>query len=598
MNSRTKKILLKFLLTLFSGSVLTAVPFQQIIGEDVEFFVSIRNITELREDYEEHPMVEIFKDESLREWFDDFGDFDVTVEMDPHDFFEEMEDTFELSGDEFFELFPGQVSLAFYNISDQLMEKDEEIEFVFMAEFSGDAEKLDELMRIQFEHNAEMHRKSNPLAEHELIEETFMGETLYFDEAFDGEKTYAEDGYALVDGIFILAAPESRLRETVEVIKEGGEAAISDLETYQLSRDYSSDDSDVAFYVNLAELMPPLNSTLGDLPIFSVLGLAGVTPDSLKSALSLESMQGMFLDLEMVEDGILSHYGILYSEKAGLLSLFEHVEDDFPEARYVPDNVLDSSISLFDLSAMYRSLETILSTASPFVISMVDIQLQKVQTNTGVDLRAAMLENFGKEIVMFSVLKEDASNAAEMLQADQVFVIEIKDTEAFGQAVNAILDNAPAVKPLIEESTYEGETIYSIVTPNQPSGTQMEINYTITRSKFILTIGHISLLHNVLSEIGEDGDGFWQDPDTIALFERIKEPNPVGRSYLDLNQIIEPLFEVLAVAKSQFSDASESIKSVDVPKSLKGSCRLAVEANEAPGALFWRALIVKGKGEK
>ena len=592
-----KKILLGFLLTLFTSSVSTALPFQQIIGEDVEFFVSIRNITELRERYEAHPMVEIFKDESLKEWFDSFGDFEVTVEEDSQGFFEELKDVFGLSKDEFFELFPGQVSLAVYNMFDQLQEEYEGREFAVIAEFSGDSEQLDELMQIQFERNAEMHREANPLAEHELVKETFMGETLYFDETFDGEKTYVEDGYALVDGILILATPESRLRETVESIKEGGKTSISGLEPYQRSRDYSGR-GDVAFYVNLVELMPTLNSALEESTIFNTLAIAGVTPDSLKSALSLESMQGIFLDLDMIEDGILVHYGILYREKAGLLSLIANVEGDFPEARYVPDNVFESSISLFDLSAMYRSLETILGTASPFVLSMIDVQLQTIQTNTGVDLRAAMLENFGKEIVMFSVLKEDASAAAEMFQANQVFVIELKDAEAFSQAINAIIDNAQFIRPLIEESTYEGETIYSIVMPDESSGTQTEINYTITRSRFILTIGHISQLHNVLSEMGQDGDGFWQNPDTIALFDRIKGPNVVGRGYCDLEQIIEPLFEVLAVTKNRFDDTSGSMQSVDIPKSLKGSCSLAVEANEVPGALFWRMLIVKDEGDE
>lgn len=589
-----KKILLGFLLTLFTSSVLTAMPFQQIIGEDVEFFVSIRNITELRERYEAHPMVEIFKDESLMEWFDDI---EITIEQETQGFFEELEDVFGLSKDEFFELFPGQVSLAVYNMFDQLQEESEGREFAVMAEFSGDSEQLDELMQIQFERNAEMHREANPLAEHELVKETFMGETLYFDEVFDGETTHVEDGYALVDGILILATPESRLRETVESIKEGGKKSISGLEPYQRSRDHSGR-GDVAFYMNLVEVMPALNSALGELAIFNTLAIAGVTPDSLKSALSLESIQGIFLDLDMVEDGILTYYGILYREKAGVLSLLEQVEGDFPEARYVPDNVFESSISLFDLSAMYRSLETILGTASPLILNMIDVQLQTVQANTGVDLRTAMLDNFGKEIVMFSVLKEDASATAEMFQSDQVFVIELKDAGAFGQAINAIIDNTQFIRPLIEESTYEGETIYSIVMPDEASETQTEINYTITRSKFILTIGHISQLHNVLSKIGGDGDGFWQNPDTIALFDRIKRPNAVGRGYFDLEQIIEPLFEVLSVTKNRFNDPSASMQSVDIPESLKGSCRIAVEANEVPGALFWRMLIVKDEGEE
>ena len=134
-------------------------------------------------------------------------------------FTEVLKDEFGLSYDELFELFPGQASVALYNLSEQVLNEEDSQEIVLLAEFSGDAERLNELMQVQFIRNAEAQQALNPLVEHEMVEEYFMGETLYFDETFDGETTYVEDGYALVDGIMILAAPESRLRETVEWIK-------------------------------------------------------------------------------------------------------------------------------------------------------------------------------------------------------------------------------------------------------------------------------------------------------------------------------------------------------------------------------------------
>lgn len=586
-----KKILLTTLLAVCSSSIATALPFQEMIGEDVELFVSIRSLTDLREQWSEHPMAEIFKDESLIELFDHLSDSEE-AEAESAGVFEEMENIFGLSEDEFFELFPGQVSLAFYNVSDQLLQNDERMELTLMTEFSGDAERLDELMQIQFERNAEMQKAVNPLVEHEMVDETFMGETLYFDETFDGETTYVEDGYALVDGILVLATPESRLREAVEIIKEGAETSISSSGLYKRSREHSGR-GDVGVYLNLVELMPPVNATLGKLPIYGALTLFGITSQSLESALSLESIEGFFLDFDIVPDGVLGYSGILYSEKSGLLSLFEYVDGELPEARYVPDNVLNSSITLFDLSAMYSSLEEMLSTASPHIVSMLDIQMQTIQADTGVDLRAGMLENFGTQIVGFSILKEDATNAVELFQPQQVLVIDLKNAEAFSQALNALIDSAQQVRPLIKESAFEGETIYSIVVPNEP--TEMEINYAITRSKFILTIGHISLLHNVLSEMGQESDGFWQDPDVLALFERIEQPNAVTRAYYDVEQLIEPFFKMLA-AMNRFGDASETLQSTEIPQSLRGAYRLFSEANEAPGGFFGRTLIIKSEG--
>ncbi len=591
-----KKILPAILFTALATSLVAAPPFQQIIGEDVELFISVRSLSELREQWSEHPIAEIFQDEDVLELFDSSQD-DVKDD-ESLGFFEKIEDIFGLTEDEFFELFPGQISLALYNMSAQFLQEDEQVEFIFMTEFTGDAERLDELMQMQFERNAKMQKEKNPLVEHDMVEEKFMDEILHFDETFNGETTYVEDGYALVDGIFVLAAPESCLRRAVEMIKEGPETPLASLEAYRRSREHSGR-GDLSLYLNLRELVPPLNAALGELPINNgALALMGVTPQSLQSALSLEVLQGLFLDFDMVEDGILGHYGSFYSEKAGLLSLLEYVEGELPEAPYVPENVLSSSVTLFDLSAMYNSLEKILSTASPHILSMVDIQMQQVQSNTGVDLRSGLLENFGTQLVVFSVLKEDASaTEVGLIKPEQVIVIDLKNAEAFSQSFNALIDSAGGVRSSIQESTFEGETIYSIVNSDMKTGESVEVHYAITRSNLILVVGHVSLLHNVMTKLDNDIDGFWQDPELIDLFNRIAQPNPVTRSYYDAEQLIEPFFKMM-VGFGRFGSPSAAGKFEEVPESLKGAYRIIVEGNEAPGGFFGRTLILKAKEEK
>lgn len=584
------KTILTALLATFVSATATAVPFQQIADEDVELLFTIRSLSELREQWLEHPMAEIFKDESLKELFELQGNSEEAI-IKP--FLEEIEDTFGLSEDEFFELFSGQVGLAIYNISDQILENERPVEFFVMAEFSGDTERLRELMQIQFERNAEMHREENPLAEHTWVEETFMGETLHFDETFDGEETHIEDGYALVDDILVLATPEARLRQAVEMIKDGAEAPLSGSEPYRRAREHSGR-GDVALYINLLELMPHLNASLDELPIDSNLALLGVTPQSLKSALSLEAMEGLFWDIDLIKDGILSYGGILYSEKSGILSLFEYVEGELPEAHYVPDNVLNAFVARFDISEMYQSLKEFLSTASPQMLSMIDIQMQIVQTNTGVNLHTSLLENFGTKIVGFAVLEEDT---VEWTQPQQLVVFDLRDAEAFSQALNALIDSAPFVRPMMEESKFEGETIYSIVTPGQPSTSEGAIHYTVTRSKFILSMGHVSLLHIVLSNMKNDDDGFWQDPDVLALFERIEQPNAVAQNYYDMEQLIDFVFKFLS-GMNRFGGAAEQLPPTEVPKSLKGGYRFISETNENPDGLFWRVLIVNDESEE
>jgi hypothetical protein len=594
----------EFLLSLvcagLSCSAASAVPFQEIIGEDVDLFFAVRSVSETRQQWATHPIVEFFEDEELLDFFDMIVDQESTdIADEDSDDLDAVLEAFGLTLDELFELFPGQASLAFYKLSEQVLEQAGSEEMVLMAEFSGDADRLNELMQIQFERNAQAQQEVNPLVEHEMIEELFMGETLYFDETFNGETTYIEDGYAFVNGIVVLATPESRLREAVESIKEGAGDPIADSDVYRRSRE-DGGRGDLSMYVNLENLMPPLNAALVDLPMMNNLAMFGVTAQSVQSALSLESLQGLYADLDLIDDGVLAHYGLIYGEKLGFLSLLSYGQGELPEARYVPEGVLSSAISLFDSSAMLANVEKVLTSASPTLPPLIDMQLQMMQTNTGVNMRASILENFGGKVVSLSVLNEAGLEGVAMVDPQQLFMIELKDSQALAQAIEVFKDMVPGARAMVEAQEYEGQTIYTLRGPSDPhlQGVQQaDVSYAITRSELIVNVGHVGLLHKVLSRMDEGGDGLWQNPDVEVLFERIERPNAVTRSYVNAEQMIEPFFQSLLQAGAM-SGLTKHMSAGQIPSDLDASYRLISEFNEAPDSLFGRTLMIKSEGSE
>jgi hypothetical protein len=597
-----KKLLLSLLCVGFSASEVQAVPLQDLIGEDAEFFLTVRSFSETRKQWATHPIVALFEDEDLVAFFQPLVDEAAQGEAvnggaaRPSGFSEVLEEEFGLSFDDLFELFPGQASLAFYNISELMLKQAERPEVILMAEFSGDEARLDELMQIQFKRNAEAQQAINPAMEHEMVEEQFMGVTLHFDEAFDGENAYVEDGYALVDGIFILATPESRLREAVETIKEGASAPISESDVYLRSRE-DAGRGDVGFYLNLVELMPPLNDALMEQSMVGGLAMFGVTAKSLESALSLESLQALYFDLDLIDEGLLSHGGLIYREKRGFLSLLSYTQGELPEARYVPEGVLSSSISLFDFGAMLANLEAVLTLASPTLPPLIDMQMQIMQTNTGIDLRASILENLGGQMVSLSMLDQADRTSEVAPQPQQLFVIDVKDAQALSQAIETFKGLAPEAKAFIEEQEYEGQTIYTIKgpsDPNLPDATGLDFSYVITRSSLIVNMGRVGLLHEVLSRMGQGGAGFWQNPQTEQLFEKIARPHSVGRSFVDAEQMIEPFFQSLLQAGA-ISGLSHRMRAEQIPSDLDAPYRLISEFNEEPDGLFGRTLIIKSE---
>lgn len=567
----------------------------RIIATEADAVLSVRDISELRETWKDHPLVRDCEDASLSELFNSLfvraGD-----DTEPPDFQEALAE-FGLDAAELFELFPGQAGLVLYNLSELLLQDSERPDLAILAEFSGSAERLNELMRIQFERNAKAQQERNPALEHELIEEHFMGETLYFDEVFDGEEAYIEDGYALVDGLFVLASPEERLRTLVESIKAGNDQPIARSTSYQRARGESGP-VDVMFYLNFESFAPLLNEALLKQTMSGGMAMFGVSGPSLSAALGLHALQGFSFDVKVTAEGVRAHSALIYREKSGLLKLLAYGEGALPSAAFVPDGALSTTVSLFDISEMLARLEALLGVASPSTPALLDIQLQQIKTKTGVDLRSALLENFGTEVVTFSIMSDPRPNQNAVAPAEQVYVLEIKDAAALSNALEALKDRLPGARAQIKTRDFAGETIHTFSSPTDPAAVQAPgyaFSYVVTRSHLIFNTGRIGTIQSVLTSMQSSDSGFWQRGDIQALVDRIRKPGAVSRSYTDFGQVVTALLESFMgaslLAGGEFSQDSLTMASeVDLP------WHLMTETREARDGIFSQMILLRKEG--
>jgi len=577
---------------------LVAASFSTVIEDDVDIYVSIRSLAESRSQWETHPIAEVIENPQLQAFFEPLFQSEAELE-DEESFTEVLKNDFGLTWDEVFELFPGQVTIACFNVPELILKQAERPELVILAEYAGEPDQLTELMQVQFERNAEEQQAINPAIEHTMIEETFMGETLHFDETFDGEQTYIEDGYALVEGIFILATPEDRLRSAVEAIKDKPEDALAENSAYLRSREEGGR-GDLEVYFNLEAIMPPLNTSLIGQLMQSGAFMLGLNAESLNTMLSLESLQAFFFDIDLIEAGAQSHGGILYREKVGLLSLMTYTDAPLPEARFVPNGVFSSSITNFDLGEMLTQLETLLVSASPNLRAQIDSQMQMMQTNTGVDLRSAVLGNFAGDLVSLSILPEGGREGSEILEPDQVFIIALEDAEALSGALEAFKDLAPGVREQILTQEFAGQTICTfnaVPSPNITAASPRALSYVITRSHLILSIGRVGLLQEVLSRMESGESGFWQETETEDLFAMVERPHAVSRSYIDLEKLVIPIFQSIAQTSQLGGDAT-ALDMERIPQELSVPFYLITETNAASDGLFSRSLILPREDSK
>jgi hypothetical protein len=328
----------------------------------------------------------------------------------------------------------------------------------------------------------------------------------------------------------------------------------------------------------------------------------GLSAQSLDAALSLESMQALFFDLDLTEAGLSSHSGVLYREKAGLMRLFTYSGDPLPEARYVPRGVFSSSVTTFDSGAMLAALEALVTAASPTMPIMVDMQMQTIRTNTGVDLRTAVLENLAGDLVSLSILPEQAREATAMLATDQVLVINLNDSEAFSSALEALKDLVPGMRAQIQAQDFAGQTIHTFKPVQAPGVVQAEaslVSYVVSRTQLIVCIGRLGLLQEVLTAMDAGGDGFWQLAATEALFETFEptQSNTVSRSYMDVEKILLPIFQSIVQA-SQMGGEAVALDKQSIPSNIDVPFHLISELSEAEDGLFTRALLIQREATK
>jgi len=577
-----------------SGASLAGKSMSGLVSEDAQLFISVRSLPELRDAWTNHAIRERLDEAGLTEMLEGIAGDRAEGE---EGFVEVLENEFDLAVDELFELLPGGASVALFNLTDLVTEKADNPDLLIMAEFGGSAERLEELMQIQFERNAKAQKEINPEMEHEWVRETFMGETLHFDEAFDGETTYVEDGYALVDGIFILGAPEARLRAAVESIKGAGLPPLSDLPGFLRTRE-EFDRSDLTLYANLTAIMPQLDRAIREIPPDSGMAVAGMSPDTLADALALDAMEALSVDLTIGERDLTVYSAFLWGEKRGLLSLLTYGDGGLPEAHYVPEGVVATSISRFDLSAMLAHLEELLGRSSPNLPVLFDMQLQKVKQQTGVDLRLSVLENLGDEIVSLSVFDKAAGAGDVLKNPQEVYIFELRDGALFSAAMEAFKDLVPGMRARLREQEYEGQTIYTVkgyAGPDAPHDSVNDVSYTVKRSHLFLSTGRIGLLQEVLSRFEDRAGGFWASAETEAMFDLVARPGPISRSFMDVGGMAEFLLDAF-VRGFNAGGAGLRIDTDAIPAELDLPLVFVSESNESGNGAFSRgALLIRDR---
>ncbi|GHC12294.1 hypothetical protein [Cerasicoccus arenae] len=427
------------------------------------------------------------------------------------------------------ELLSGRICVAVVSLD---AENEMEPAIVLMADFAGE---IDALKFLQISDRDE---SSDEVL---LVEEEYAGITLFTEEivGLPNDEWMAEY-WTLVDGIAIEATSLDLLKNTVDAVIDSRNEGLGNTPAFLRAIDLSSD-AQMRGFVNLksgtAIFREFLDSDIGDLPMNPL----AVTSDSLWTSLALDSMDAVFVSFDYESQDMESVFGLLYQERAGLLSMLAYSQDPVRYPHWVPKDAVASTVSMIDFPEVFAAFESVMNIMSPNFGSMFQLQLDNFREQSDIDMRESLMNNFGDQFISFTVWKELEEDVAVAIDNEQkIIAIPVRDPQAFQNAIKGLTEIfMPGTEVLTEREFLD----LIIITPANHGMEDAPFGYALADGYLFLAIGSVDLLERTLYHVRESSEGLWNQSYIVDALRQFP-PNPVESNYFNLGTVLEEIFKL------------------------------------------------------
>lgn len=395
-------------------------------------------------------------------------------------------------------------------------------------------------------------------------EETHHGVTLHTLSVKMEDKPVVLSGWAIVGKTLVYATAPNVLRDLVDARREGRKDNFTEQAVYKANHE-SLEDSDAWTLLNL----PLIAGTLREKVVEVSKGPDGTAKpgimglDALKAydSLGLDALEHFRMSLTLKPDDTRSDTALAWSENRGLVRFITDctAKDATPDLSVMPAGVTTAGAARFDLSKFLLRLEAMVREALPLAAPMLDVQVDRLKQEESLDLRGAILENFGDEMWSFSDPLPPIVGDQVPAMAPSVFVISMKDENKFNSFIETAVGKASpqtgdGAKSLFDERELFGVKVRSV--KNLPT-TSPRIQYAITKGKLFISLGDGKLLDRTLAQFNDPKGGLAADPTFKAALAKLpKGGSSVG--YYDLGEYLATFGKAFSAGVNQASARSRN----------------------------------------
>jgi len=578
------------------------------LPEDTVACFYIRNLKSFSEKWKSHPFNaythELFAGKSKQTGKSrKSGRFD-TRKNGEKSFSDAIEEELGVSLEKIPDIFPGQWAVAMIgsDIEDFLetdgrKKKRKDLPLVSLMEHNGDTDAIVSMIRSSAAFDA---KKEG--SKHRIVEERYLGASLYIEEIEKNNHVYDAGGYAIAGNVFVMATKIPRLKETVARLYEKDEQSIYDSKRFSDAMDRIGKD-DAYFYIDLAM---PVKWIRRAAIKFGRKNRSGgqkqngpqfFSPQRFLSALHLESFAAIFAGIDVSDPVSRIDSGLFLNDRKGMASLLRYGRGPLRLPDYIADDVVGARVSLFDLPHFLTRLESLVNTAMPMAGGIYNGYLAQIKAETGVDVKESLLKNLGPGITIIDFNRDISPAAAGSARkysenkTSQVVGISISDRQGFTTAVEAIktIIGGP---DRFQKQTYLGYDIYTLKNPAQTTGPIQGISYAVCDDTCFFANGGVDGIKKVIARLKRPGKTIWQT-DTLKKAFKMLPPGNVAISYVDLGHFLKSMASVSRFAEMGLEHGKKRAFNLD-ENNLPGIpfCLVSAVYFEKQG-LFSHALVLK-----
>lgn len=286
----------------------------------------------------------------------------------------------------------------------------------------------------------------------------------------------------------------------------------------------------------------------------------GVTTTKLISALGIDSMQCLGIQIDPSDEDLLISSAIFFSKFEGIFSFVQ------PEGKeeavlydFIPAQAFTSTSMRYDFSKLWSTAEEIITKLSPQLMLLVNSQIQAFEEQAGVAFRRDILGSLGNEAFSFSLLPGKVKTIKDFEKTSDFFGISLKDSELFDRSLRTMIDSFSAGNDLFQERVHQGVTIRKLRGIEQ-SG--ISLSYAVTEKWLLLAMGEDNQLNQIINRMNGKGRSLWQQKEIKGALDDLADgSNQID--FADFEKLVSFLSSIAVISSESEEDLE--LKSSDFP---------------------------------